>query len=668
MCGLGDLVCYGQSALSGAAAKVTNSFLDEVRKSAADATTTILKTLGTFWLKIPSPKVSGLPDPTNASQATSLAAAGPTGVLQGDLGYLTILAAVVGLIVCGARMGITARGEHGTEAVKMLVRLIAVTAAGAGVVDILIKAGDLFSPWIIESATGAPFDQSAPSLLTNEGLLAMTPLLTIIVAIFALFGAGAMVIFMILRGGLLIILIAVWPLSASLTGTEQGLQWYKKINAYLIAFVLLRPVASIIYAGGFLLIKDGHDFQTNDPGVSALMASLTGMAILATAGLSLPALLRFVAPGTAAGSGAMSGAAVMGAAVAVGAAAVTMGAGAAAGGAGAGAGGASGGGASGEASASSGGAGAAAGGGGGGTGGGGTGGGGTGGGGGGPSGSAESAGGGGGGGPTGGGGGGAPAGGGDSPSGGGGGGGTGGTSEPVPAGVPAGGGGTGEGGGSGSGAVPPSGSNGTAGGSGSGAGGGGSNGSGGSGGASSGGGSPSGAGSGANGAGGNGAGGNGSGGGGPSGAAQTQGSGSGVTPAGTGSGSNGGVGNGSGSGGASSGGGSPSGAPPTQDSGGGVTPAGGGGGANGAGGNGAGGNGAGGNGSGGGGPSGATPTQGSGGGGVTPAGSGGGGGARPTWRPAGAAWSAAQQVGDAAAGSVQDNEGGPSGAAHTEGS
>jgi len=258
-------------------------------------------------------------------------------VLQGNLGYLTILAAVVGLIVCGARLGITGRSEHGSEAVKMLVRLIAVTAAGAGIVDILIKAGDVFSPWIISSATGAPFEQTAPSLLTNEGLLAMTPLLTIIVAIFALFGAGAMVIFMILRGALLIILIAVWPLSASLTGTEQGVQWYKKINAYLIAFVLLRPVASIIYAAGFLLIKDGHDFQTTDPGVSALMASLTGMAILAVAGLSLPALLRFVAPATAAGSGAMTGAAVMGAAVAVGAAAVTMGAGAAAGGAGAGA-------------------------------------------------------------------------------------------------------------------------------------------------------------------------------------------------------------------------------------------------------------------------------------------------------------------------------------------
>jgi len=601
MCFPLDFVCLAKAAGGSVASKVTNSFLDEVRKSAADATTTILKTLGTFWLNIPSPKVSNLagPELTGAAAPGNLQASGAAGVLQGNLGYLTILAAVVGLIVCGARLGITGRSEHGSEAVKMLVRLIAVTAAGAGIVDILIKSGDVFSPWIISSATGAPFDQTAPSLLTNEGLLAMTPLLTIIVAIFALFGAGAMVIFMILRGALLILLIAVWPLSASLTSTEQGLQWYKKINAYLIAFVLLKPVASIIYAAGYLLIKDGHEFQTTDPGVSALMASLTGMAILAVAGLSLPALLRFVAPATAAGSGAMTGAAVMGAAVAVGAAAVTMGAGAAAGGAGAGAGGASGGGASGAASASSGGAGAAAGGGGGGTGGGG-----TGGGGGGPSGSTEPAGGGGGGGPTGGaggggGGGGPTGGGGDSPSGGGGGGGTGGTSEPVPAGVPAGGGGTGEGGGSGSGAVPPSGSNGTAGGSGSGAGGGGgSNGSG-------------------------------------------------------------------GSGGTGSGGGSPSGAPPTQGSGGGVTPAGAGSGANGAGGNGSGSNGAGGNGSGGGGPSGATPTQGT--GGVTPAGSG-GGGARPTWKPAGAAWSAAQQVGDAAAGSVEDNEGGPSGAAQTEGS
>jgi len=142
-----DPICTGKAiaGVPGAvASKVTNSFLEEIRKSAADMTVSILKTLGTFWLKIPSPNVA------NADGT----AGGPAGFLQGNLGYLTILAAVVGLILCGARLGITARSEHGAEAVKMLVRLIAVTAAGAGIVAILIKGGDDFSPWIIQTATG----------------------------------------------------------------------------------------------------------------------------------------------------------------------------------------------------------------------------------------------------------------------------------------------------------------------------------------------------------------------------------------------------------------------------------------------------------------------------------------------------------------------------------
>jgi len=604
MCKLYDIPCLAGSVTGAVASKVTNSFLEEIRKSAADMTVTILKTLGTFWLQIPSPNVA------NADGT----AGGPAGFLQGNLGYLTILAAVFGLILCGARLGITARSEHGAEAVKMLVRLIAVTAAGAGVVALLIKGGDEFSPWIIQTATGAPFDQSSPSLLTNEGLLAMTPLLTIIVAIFAVFGAGAMVIFMILRGALLIILIAVWPLATSLTGTEQGMQWYKKINAYLIAFVLLKPVASIIYSAGFLLLKDGHGFATTDPGVSALMASLTGMAILAVAGLSLPALLRFVAPAAAAGSGAMTGAAVMGAAVAVGAAAVTLGSGSAASGAGAApvAPRAASPSSKGDAS--------------------------TGGDGGGASGSTEPA-------ATGSGGGGgagnAPSGSGDNSSSGGGG--ASGSTEPAATGSGGGGGagnassGSGEnsssGGGGASGSTEPAA---TGGGGGGGAGN-----------------APSGSGENSS-----------SGGGGASGSTEpaATGGGGGSVPSGSGGSSSSGGGGGApeptpagapaGGNGTGGGNGSVSGAAPVSGSTG--TTAGPGGGSTATG-----------NGSGGGSPQGAAPTQGSG-GGATPA----GGGARAARSAAAAsreAWVASQQVGDVAAAAVEDNQAGPSGANHVEG-
>jgi len=88
MCKFYEVTCLAGSLTGSVASKVTNSFLDEVRKSAADATTTILKTLGTFWLNIPSPKVSNLagPELTGAAAPTNLQAAGPAGVLQGNWG------------------------------------------------------------------------------------------------------------------------------------------------------------------------------------------------------------------------------------------------------------------------------------------------------------------------------------------------------------------------------------------------------------------------------------------------------------------------------------------------------------------------------------------------------------------------------------------------------
>ena len=88
MCFPLDFGCLAKAGAGAVASKVTNSFLDEVRKSAADATTTILKTLGTFWLNIPSPKVSNLagPELTGAAAPTNLQAVGGGGGVAGQFG------------------------------------------------------------------------------------------------------------------------------------------------------------------------------------------------------------------------------------------------------------------------------------------------------------------------------------------------------------------------------------------------------------------------------------------------------------------------------------------------------------------------------------------------------------------------------------------------------
>jgi type IV secretion system protein TrbL len=360
-CSTFDVLCKTGGVVSGAVGAVAGGVLDEVRKSAVEMTTTMLKTLGTFWLKIPSPSLDVSPGTgTGGGSGT-----GALGVLQSNLAFFTILAAVFGLVMCAAKMAITARGEHGAEGVKMLARLVGVAGAGAAVVALLVASGDAFAPWIIEQATGAPFEQSAPNIIAGAALTNMTALLAILVAVFALFGSLAQVLFMILRGGMLVVLVAVWPLAASLSSTEQGLGWYKKINAYLIAFVLFKPVAAILYSAGFLLLKDGNATTSDDPSVDATIGTLQGLALLTVAALALPALLRFVSPLTAAGSGSMSGAAALAGTVAVGAAVVTMGGGAAAAGAGGGgsaAGAASGGGSAGAGAAGAGGGAGAAGG------------------------------------------------------------------------------------------------------------------------------------------------------------------------------------------------------------------------------------------------------------------------------------------------------------------
>ena len=323
-----DLPCQLQEKagglVSGATSAVAGGVLNEVRKSAIDMTTTMLKTLGTFWLKIPSPSLSVSPGSGTGGGSST----GPLGVLQSNLAFFTLLAAVAGLVICAAKMAITARGEHGAEGLKMLARLVGVAGAGAAAVSLVVASGDAFAPWIIEQATGAPFEQSAPNLIASGALTEMTALLAILVAVFALFGSLAQVLFMILRGGMLVVLVAVWPLAASLSSTEQGLGWYKKINAYLIAFVLFKPVAAIVYSAGFLLLKDPSATTSNDPTVDATIATLQGLALLTVAALALPALLRFVSPLTSAGSGSMSGAAALAGTVAAGAAVVTMGAGA----------------------------------------------------------------------------------------------------------------------------------------------------------------------------------------------------------------------------------------------------------------------------------------------------------------------------------------------------
>ncbi|MFC3690460.1 hypothetical protein [Aquipuribacter hungaricus] len=291
-----------------------------------------------------------------AGFVSALMPAGPTGVggtvlfLQSSLWWYVAAAAAFSIVVGGVRMAWEQRAQPGLEIVRSLLTLIVVSGAGVTVVGLLVTAADSFAVWVLNNSLdcdvtgdGGCFGQSLLTLLaltTNPAAGGLGPLLIIILGLVALLASLFQIVLMVARGAMLVILTGVLPLAASATNTELGRSWFRKCVGWLIAFILYKPAAAIVYATAFQLT--GTDLFRDDG--SGVLAVLTGLMLLVLALFALPALMRFVTPlvgAMAAGGGGAVLAAGALAALPSGAAAV----GRLASGAGSGSGGSSGGGA-----------------------------------------------------------------------------------------------------------------------------------------------------------------------------------------------------------------------------------------------------------------------------------------------------------------------------------
>ncbi|MGW9114521.1 hypothetical protein [Microbacterium sp. NPDC055683] len=239
--------------------------------------------------------------------------------IQSGLWWYMGAAAVVSVIIGGARMAWEQRAEPGRETVKSLFTLVVVAGAGTTIVGLLVAAADSFAIWIIDSSLecdvagdGACFGENMLGLIaltTNPATGSLGALLVIILGLIAILSAAFQIVLMVARGGMLVILTGALPLSASFTNTEMGKSWFRKCIAWLTAFILYKPAAAIIYAAAFQLV--GTDVFQDDG--SGLLAVLTGLMLMLIALFAMPALMRFVTPMVGAMAGGAGGALAVGA-------------------------------------------------------------------------------------------------------------------------------------------------------------------------------------------------------------------------------------------------------------------------------------------------------------------------------------------------------------------
>lgn len=225
----------------------------------------------------------------------------PVATIQSGLWWWMGAAAIFGVIIGGIRMAYEQRAQAGTDVLRGIVTLVLVAGAGVTVVSLLLEASDSFAVWLLDRSLDCDVTQDTECFgkglfkLLGEniflnGLTSVGPLLMIVIGLGGVIVSAIQIMLMVARGGLLVVLAGVLPLSAALTMTKSGSAWFQKVVGWTIALLLYKPAAAIIYATAFQLVADhGGDED-------ALLSALTGLMLMVLALVALPVLMKFVTP------------------------------------------------------------------------------------------------------------------------------------------------------------------------------------------------------------------------------------------------------------------------------------------------------------------------------------------------------------------------------------
>ena len=271
-CVLDPVACVAGGVAQNVAGNVANSIITSWANDFAHAEAQMLSVLMAAWVSVPTPDLS--------SSASTVQ------FLQTSLQYFVGAVGVVSLMIAAGRMMWSLRVDPVKEALAGVGRLVVVSGAGLAGITLLSQAGDAFSTWILDQASGGDpgATMSTMGAMTVEAFTASS--LVIVLCLFAILGFLVQLLLLIVRSALLVVLAGVWPLSAAASMTPTGNQWFKKNVSWILAFLLFKPVAAIIYAAAIEAYTSSSD----------AMGVIVGIVLLVLATLTLPALMRFVVP------------------------------------------------------------------------------------------------------------------------------------------------------------------------------------------------------------------------------------------------------------------------------------------------------------------------------------------------------------------------------------
>ena len=218
----------------------------------------------------------------------------------------------VSLCIAGARIAAARRrglGEGFEDVAQVMTKFIIAGVALPAVVLSLHMATDAISAqWITAGSDGNPMDKiTAVSKLDEK--TGLGPALALLLVVFALLGTLMQFIALVMREAMLIVIVGVMPLAAASAATNTGKKTFSTMTSFVVAALLFKPIASLLYAVVFWLASGKED--------ASILEAIASMVLIGAAGFCMPALMRLLAPDVSSpisgGSAAAIGGAVGGA-------------------------------------------------------------------------------------------------------------------------------------------------------------------------------------------------------------------------------------------------------------------------------------------------------------------------------------------------------------------
>ena len=287
-CDFTDLACHIIEGLRG-------TVVESWRNAIGDAIGDTLTTLGTFWVKVPTPDATG----TNSiSKWMNL-----------QLAQVAAITAIGCLIGAGIQLAIARDGATQLQNLVMgIAKMVGVSFLFIPFAGLAHVFSDELSKWIIERATGNANTNFGKNIM-DMGVLSLSPGILIFGGLVAVIVGLLQIGLMYARTAMLLLICAIVPVVGSTMTTRTGLNWWKKLFGWWVAFLLYKPFASIIYAIAIKLLNNKEIFGKST--IDDTGRFVMGIMLMLFATLALPALISFLSP-VIEGAAPLSGGGAMG--------------------------------------------------------------------------------------------------------------------------------------------------------------------------------------------------------------------------------------------------------------------------------------------------------------------------------------------------------------------